>query len=366
MLVGIHGATLAFAGAAPPLFKQCDPRWGNTTMGVHGPGEQSTICHEGCAMTCVAMALRSAAFTLPSGGAIDPGTLNAWLQAHDGYRCDRGDCNNLVLDAPDRLTNGRFRYVGEWDNTSLSVASVAANIASAEIAYLAHVHVPTPPHGVHHFVLLTSYDNATDSFGVLDPGFDEQRYARSAIHDYLMYEVLPHDAVVPHGYRLFKQCDPAWGSNAIVHKTICAVGCLLTSTTMVLRSKGIQIDGEDATPARLNKWLQTHGGYDDDDDLDEAVVAKIDPRLGWTNESMHTKPDVAWATLVAMLGRGAPVIANVMHGHHFVLVVGYAADGDTLYVNDPGFERSTYSFAADVVGWRLYNVSASAPVEGGN
>ena len=78
----------------------------------------------------VAMALRSASYTLPSGGAIDPGTLNTWLQANDGYRCDRGDCNNLVLDAPDRLTNGRFRYVGEWDNTSLSVASVAANIAS--------------------------------------------------------------------------------------------------------------------------------------------------------------------------------------------------------------------------------------------
>ena len=179
MLVGLHGALLAFAGATTPLFKQCDPRWGNTTMGVHGPGEQSTICHEGCAMTCVAMALRSAAFTLPSGGVIDPGTLNNWLQGHDGYRCDRGDCNNLVLDAPDRLTNGRVRYVGEWDNTSLSVASVAANIASAEIAYLAHVHVPTPPHGVHHFVVLTSYDNATDTFGVLDPGYDEQRYARS-------------------------------------------------------------------------------------------------------------------------------------------------------------------------------------------
>ena len=115
------------------------------------------------------------------------------------------------------------------------------------------------------------------------------------------------------------------GSNAIVHKTICAVGCLLTSTTMVLRSKGIQIDGEDATPARLNAWLQTHGGYDDDDDLDEAVVAKIDPRLGWTNESKHTKPDVAWATLVAMLAGGAPVIANVMKGRHFVLVVAMPA-----------------------------------------
>ena len=36
---------------------------------------------------------------------------------------------------------------------------------------------------------------------------------------------------------------------------------------------------------------------------------------------------------------GRPVIANVMHGGHFVLVVGYdTIDGDTLYVNDPGFD----------------------------
>ena len=43
-------------------------------------------------------------------------------------------------------------------------------------------------------------------------------------------------------------------------------------------------------------------------------------------------------------------------GGHFVLVVGYdrAASGDTLYVNDPGFDRVSYSFTKDVVGWRLY------------
>ena len=53
---------------------------------------------------------------------------------------------------------------------------------------------------------------------------------------------------------------------------------------------------------------------------------------------------------------GAVVIANVMGGGHFVLVVGYddAAHGDVLFVNDPGFTRPSYSFANDVVGWRLY------------
>ena len=34
----------------PPLFRQCDPRWGKAEMGTKGDGEQSTICREGCAM----------------------------------------------------------------------------------------------------------------------------------------------------------------------------------------------------------------------------------------------------------------------------------------------------------------------------
>ncbi len=44
----------------------------------------------------------------------DPQTLNAYLQAHGGYHCDAGDCNNLVLTAPDELTGGRMRLIGEW------------------------------------------------------------------------------------------------------------------------------------------------------------------------------------------------------------------------------------------------------------
>jgi hypothetical protein len=60
-----------------------------------------------------------------------------------------------------------------------------------------------------------------------------------------------------------------------------------------------------------------------------------------------------------MLEAGRPVIANVMHGHHFVLVVGYDGTGatDTLFVNDPGFYATSYSHADDVVGWRLYVMS---------
>ena len=159
-----------------PLFRQCDPRWGTTQMGTKGDGEQATICKEGCAMvratrcfadqpfmqttkmvqnaagrrtarvsvsyysdprtiavqtgslrrcgrrmlaaqSCVAMALAAHNFMVPcppSSCKPDPQTLNAYLQTHAGYHCDAGDCNNLVLTAPDQLTGGRMRLIGEW------------------------------------------------------------------------------------------------------------------------------------------------------------------------------------------------------------------------------------------------------------
>ena len=42
---------------SPPIYTQCNSSWANDPMGVDGPGERSTICGEGCAMSSVAMAL---------------------------------------------------------------------------------------------------------------------------------------------------------------------------------------------------------------------------------------------------------------------------------------------------------------------
>ena len=173
----------------------------------------------------------------------------------------------------------------------------------------------------------------------------------------------PTQKVVPLQYPLFKQCDPRWGNNTIKVKTICAVGCLMTSITMALRQRAVLIDGKDANPGNLNAWLLKHGGYDAHDDLNEVVVDGLDPtRIFWNDtHGMHKTNDLTYADIVARLKDGRPTIANVMHGHHFVLVVGYdAAPGSTtLYVHDSGFNRSTYDFLDDVVGWRLYEMTRS-------
>ena len=36
-----------------------------------------------------------------------------------------------------------------------------------------------------------------------------------------------------------------------------------------------------------------------------------------------------------------------------------ALRGDVLFVNDPGFTKPSYSYAKDVVGWRLYAMAQS-------
>jgi len=46
-------------------------------------------------------------------------------------------------------------------------------------------------------------------------------------------------------FPLYKQCDSRWGSHRIgsSSKTICQVGCLMSSVSMVLDGIGAKIDG---------------------------------------------------------------------------------------------------------------------------
>ncbi len=125
---------------------------------------------------------------------------------------------------------------------------------------------------------------------------------------------------------------------------VCTVACCLLSVTVDCRllcckkQKNILIGGQASNPGVLNSWLRANNGYDANNDLEEAVVPQINPtHISWPSDGMHTKNDLPYATIAQYLKAGRPVIANVMHGGHFVLVVGYDADGDTLYVNDPGF-----------------------------
>ena len=224
-----------------------------------------------------------------------------------------------------------------------------------------------------------------------------------------VFEELDDFAVAPPRYSrrvaafpVFKQCDSQWADDVMGENnlTVCAVGCLMSSIATALNALNFGIDGVDVTPGILNAWrraarcffrraaaasrrrgrsaprdgltghlatgslsprrLRTHDGYGPgSSNLIEAVISNIVPdmapawRLDWPEDGMHTAPDLSPEDVNALLDAGRVVIANVMDGHHFVLVLG--ADDATVTVRDSGFARDAYNFT-DVVGWRLFDV----------
>lgn len=258
-----------------------------------------------------------------------------------------------------------------------------AHLKAGDTIYIAHVHDSG------HFVLITGWNDTLSALNVNDPFYNSTTYPFDQVSDVIAYSVsppiqyeegqaansVPTSAVVPFEYPLYKQCDPRWGKDVIVSTTVCAVGCLMSSTSMAIGGNHIAIAGKSANPGSLNSWLKANGGYTSGNDLIESVVPKVDPRhISWPADAMHPTNNIPVTHIVEYLKQGRPVIANVMKGRHFVLITGWEASEelqanvrgadlysaiDTLYVNDPGFDRNTYSYSNDVVGWRLYNMTMS-------
>lgn len=327
-----------------PLYKQCDPRWGNETMGIAGNGYRSTICGEGCAMSSTAMALAGLGATV-NGAPVNPKTFNAWLIANNGYTCIDQDCDNLVLTAPEQFSS-LMSLIGETAKPSFS--EISADIANQRIIHVAHVRNNS------HFVLLTGTVPNEDAFYVNDPYYNVTQYPYANITDIIRFKI--------NVYPVYKQCDPRWGSHVMGanNDTICQVGCLMSSISSGIAGTGIRINRTTiATPLTVDLFLQTHNGFTYGSDLKESVIPQIDPlRIQWPADGMHLTNDIPFATIKQYIDQAVPriVIANVMHGEHFVLIVGYRADNDTLIVNDSGFNRNSYSYSQDVVGWRLFNM----------
>lgn len=173
---------------------------------------------------------------------------------------------------------------------------------------------------------------------------------------------LSSDAVIPFDYPLVKQCGEPWADDLMGNKTICAVGCLMSSTSMGMAGVQIQIpnasgDLENANPGTFNSWLKENEGYANNS-LIESVVPKIDPaRIAWPEDAMHKTNDLSYETVCEYIKAGRIVIGNVHQGEHFVLLTGYSAtDGDTIYVNDSGFNTLFYSYKNDIVGYRIFDM----------
>ena len=134
---------------------------------------------------------------------------------------------------------------------------------------------------------------------------------------------------------VYKQCDSSWGGNSLgSSSTICKVGCLMTSVSSALASLGKTINGQTSTPATLNAWLKSNGGYSGNLFSWGSVS-----RLGLTYESKYSDQNTIRNAICA----NKVVILNVKYGGHWVLATGYS--DSTYYVMDPGYTKSSYPAA---------------------
>lgn len=135
------------------------------------------------------------------------------------------------------------------------------------------------------------------------------------------------------GWVYYNQCDPRWANQRLGwcdEYTICTAGCAMSSTAMMLATKGV-----DVNPSSLDDWLSNNGGYFDGCGLLWATV----DAFGVTSfQGLETADEGA---ICNGLAQGHGIIANVNNGEHWVLLTG-CLGGGVFTVNDPAFARDTY------------------------
>lgn len=135
-------------------------------------------------------------------------------------------------------------------------------------------------------------------------------------------------------YPLFSQCDSQWANDRVgtSDRTICQIGCLMTSAAMALAGTG-----KSYNPKTLNVWLTNNGGYANKNLFVWASINK----LGLTFKGFFANSQIK-----SNLDAGNVVIVNVRNGGHWVLAYGY--NGNDILVNDPGYSTSSYPLSSIV------------------
>eukprot|EP01033_Poteriospumella_lacustris_P010290 gene10290-7308_t len=136
-------------------YKQCDSRWANQELGTCS---SQTICSAGCAMTSVAMMLKT------KGASVDPSSLDSYLTKNGGYA---SGCNIIWAKADD-FGKTKFQAI-ETANESQICSGLSQG----------HGIIANVNNG-NHWVLLTGCAG-NGVFYVNDPGYTRTTYKMSEI-----------------------------------------------------------------------------------------------------------------------------------------------------------------------------------------
>jgi hypothetical protein len=155
-----------------PLFKQCDDRWGNQTLGTGN----TTICKEGCLMSSISMMLHGCGISI-EGAEANPSTVNVWLAENHGFVS-----NNIYMWKS--IEPMGFSYYGR-----LKDAPEIKDKFSQGMGVFLNVNKGG------HFVLMTGFDS--QGYKVNDPGpLPKDYYTNEEVVRADMY-MLPGDCSVP-------------------------------------------------------------------------------------------------------------------------------------------------------------------------
>jgi len=172
-----------------PFFSQRDPRWARDPMGESG----KTIGEIGCAMTCTAMLLKY------YGVETDPGKLNTWLSANDGYIAD----GSLIWDKPAEYSEGKIQFVHEekfWsfeNPTQSQWEKLDEELSNGHPVIIKVDADPSPETFSQHWILVTSKSDS--NYYINDP-WD---------YNFTADKTLSYYANIFYGMRFYHDISPA-------------------------------------------------------------------------------------------------------------------------------------------------------------
>ena len=137
----------------------------------------------------------------------------------------------------------------------------------------------------------------------------------------------------------WKQCDPRWGNMYVGSKTICSIGCALTSISIQLARSGVQLNvSGEFNPGTFMQTHKSNGGF-----IDNTItwnVSRIAPnfKLIASHEALFGTKENKINTLKKYAADGEYIVLGVRHGigqdiGHYVAY--NDSSTDEIFVFDP-------------------------------
>lgn len=137
----------------------------------------------------------------------------------------------------------------------------------------------------------------------------------------------------------WKQCDPRWGNMYVGSKTICRIGCALTSVSIQLARSGVQLNvSGEFNPGTFMQTHKSNGGFSDN--IITWNVSRIAPnfKLIASHEALFGTKENKINTLKKYAADGEYIVLGVRHGvgqdiGHYVAY--NDSSSDEIFIFDP-------------------------------